>query len=39
MNGGELHTLKKDLQNFEIKADTYDNQRFDGGAFVLAVGM
>lgn len=39
MNGGELHVLTKGLQNFEIKTDTYDNQRFDGGAFVLAVGM
>lgn len=39
MNGGELHVLKKDLQNFEIEADTYDNQWFDGGASVLAVGM
>lgn len=39
INGGELHVITKDLQNFEIKADTYDNQRFDGGAFVLAVGM
>ena len=39
INGGELHTIIKDHQTFEIKLDTYDNQRFDGSAFVLAIGM